>query len=404
MAATTRVKSIAPWKSHGLGLSAVYFMLYGIGGSWSPLLNVYLQQMGLTGAQIGTIAGIRPLIGVLTRPVWGMTADMVGRRKMVLVLLPIEAALLLGYVWGGGGGFGFFLALAAVYTLVSSPVMSLIDSLALDHIDRHADLNFGRMRLWGSAGYALSALAVGQLLRNWNLQPVFLFAAGGLAACTVLAWFALPRASGKQPAKRDWSGIRSILRNRNLVAFMIITLLLQLGTSPMMQFYGIYMKDLGASTKLVGLGTFLRALAEIPVMIWAATVVRRVSPRRALLLAMAFYAAQAFLYSVNTNTLVGSLGEILRGPSFGLQLVVSVSFVSSQVPAEWRATGQTVYSAFTGGLGGIMAGAWGGVLYDWVGVQAMYRVCGLVIVGLAVAAMIVLRDSPPPAAKAAEGG
>ena len=117
----------------------------------------------------------------------------------------------------------------------------------------------------------------------------------------------------------------------------------------------------------------------------------------ALLIAMAFYAAQALLYSVNTNTVVGSLGEILRGPSFGLQLVVSISFVSSQVPPEWRATGQTVYAAFTGGLGGIMAGAWGGVLYDWIGVQAMYRVCALVILVLAVVAAVVLRDVEAPA-------
>lgn len=368
-------------------------MLYGIGGTWSPLLNVYLQQMGLTGVQIGTISGIRPLIGVLTRPLWGMAADLWGRRRLVLLLLPIEAGLLLGYVWGGSGGFPFFLALGAIYTLISSPVMSLVDSLSLDQIDRYPQLNFGQLRLWGSAGYALGALGAGQLIRDWNLRPVFLLAACGLAATAVLAWAALPRSAGKKASKRDWSGVKAIVHNRNLVAFMIITLLLHLGTSPMMQFYGIYMKEIGASTRLVGLGTALRAFAEIPVMMGAAVVVRRVSPRRALILAMVFYTLQAFLYSLNTHPLIGSLGEILRGPSFGLQLVVSVSFVSSQVPAEWRATGQTLYSAISGGLGGIMAGAWGGVLYDWVGVHAMYRTCGYVILGLAVVAWIVLRDS-----------
>ena len=57
-----RLKKAAVWRSGGFGVSAVYFVLYAAGGMWSPLLNVYLQQMGLSGAQIGAIASYAALL------------------------------------------------------------------------------------------------------------------------------------------------------------------------------------------------------------------------------------------------------------------------------------------------------------------------------------------------------
>ena len=42
---------LAFWKSRGFGLGIVYYVLYSAIGTWSPLMNIYLQQMGLSGTQ-----------------------------------------------------------------------------------------------------------------------------------------------------------------------------------------------------------------------------------------------------------------------------------------------------------------------------------------------------------------
>jgi oligosaccharide:H+ symporter len=372
-------------------MGLLYFAFYGAAAAWSPLLNVYLQQVGLTGIQIGTLSGMRPAIGLLGKPIWGVAADTWGRRRTLLLLLPVSGALILGYLWNGG--FWYFLLFGALYTFLAAPIGALLDSLALDQLELHPHLSFGRLRLGGAVGWALMALLIGRIISGWDTRPAFAIAAGGMMIAALLAWRVLPEAGGKRATLRSWRGAAALLRNRNLLIFLCITLLLHLGTSPIGMFYGIFMKEeLGASSQLLGIAFALRAISEIPVYLGAAAVIRRIAPRRALLVALLVYAAQAFLYSIIRQPVLGALVEVMHGPSFGLLLIVSVNYVSSQAPAEWRATGQTLYAAFSGGLGGILGGAWGGFLYDYAGVRGMFRISALVILALALIVALALRS------------
>jgi PPP family 3-phenylpropionic acid transporter len=371
-------------------MGLLYFAFYGAAAAWAPLLNVYLQQTGLSGLQIGTLSGMRPAIGLLGKPLWGVVADTWGRRRTLLLLLPLSGALILGYLWNGG--FWYFLLFGALYTFLAAPIGALLDSLALDQLEAHPHLSFGRLRVGGAIGWALMALIIGRVIADWDTRPAFAVAAGGMMIAALLVWRVLPESGGKRATLRGWHGAAQLLRNRNLLAFLCITLLLHLGTAPIGMFYGIFMKEnLGASSQLLGMAFGLRALSEVPVYIGGAAVIRRIAPRRALLVALLVYATQAFLYSVIHDPALGALVEVMHGPSFGLLLIVSVNYVSSQVPAEWRATGQTLYATFSGGLGGILGGAWGGFLYDYAGVRGMFRISAGVILLLALVAAVVLR-------------
>lgn len=42
------------------GPRTLYFLVYASYASWMPLFNVYLQQRGLSGLQIGLLAGLSP--------------------------------------------------------------------------------------------------------------------------------------------------------------------------------------------------------------------------------------------------------------------------------------------------------------------------------------------------------
>jgi PPP family 3-phenylpropionic acid transporter len=72
-----------------------------------------------------------------------------------------------------------------------------------------------------------------------------------------------------------------------------------------------------------------------------------------------------------------------------------VDYVNRQVPAEWRATGQSLFGAASMGAGGILGNTWAGFLYDRLGIQGMYRVNGFIIVAVALVAIVALRDKRP---------
>ena len=71
-----------------------YFMYYAAAAALVPFLIVYYQNLGLTGTQIGFLAGIPPLVSLFSAPFWGALADMTQRHKLSL-LIAISGAILL---------------------------------------------------------------------------------------------------------------------------------------------------------------------------------------------------------------------------------------------------------------------------------------------------------------------
>src|SRR5918998_4962480 len=96
----TRLGDVAGLTGGGAALCALYFLFYGSGAAWFPFFNVYLREIGLTGFQIGLLAGIRPVGMLLSQPVWGIAADVWGRRRTLLLSMLLAVMLVLGYSLG----------------------------------------------------------------------------------------------------------------------------------------------------------------------------------------------------------------------------------------------------------------------------------------------------------------
>ena len=61
-------------------------------------------------------------------------------------------------------GYRSFLVFSLVYSLIYSPTLPLTNSLAFHHLpDR--DRDFGKVRLWGTVGWIVVGIAIGQWLR-----------------------------------------------------------------------------------------------------------------------------------------------------------------------------------------------------------------------------------------------
>ena len=152
-------------------LRLLYYAIYGSGAAWSPFLSMYLQQIGLSGLQIGALSGVRPAVMTFGQPLWGVIADLWGRRRTLLLVMPLSALTILGFAWRGS--FWFLLGWSMLYTLVSSPVSTLADSLTLDYLEREPRLSYGRLRLWGAVGWATVSYVAGRAIAGRDLRLTF---------------------------------------------------------------------------------------------------------------------------------------------------------------------------------------------------------------------------------------
>jgi PPP family 3-phenylpropionic acid transporter len=385
-----RLKISAASKNKSSALSLLYVLYYGSNAAWFPFFNVYLRQVGMTGLQIGTLASIRPAAMLVSQPVWGAIADLWGRRRALLMTMVLATGLVAGFA--GGQSFWFLFGWVILHALLTSPIGSLLDSLVLDHLESQPKLSYGQFRLWGAIGWAILALVVGRLISGQDMRLIFPFGAILMLSGWLLAWLTTRgERSNRISLGRSWRDLAPLLHNRRLLTFLALIVLSQVGAASVFSFYPVYMAAIGASSDLIGMGLSLQGLSELPLYLSAAAIIRRLGATRTLIFTFLIFALRTFLYSFISNPVLGVAVEALHGLSFSLYLVASVDYVNRQVPAEWRATGQSLFWAAHVGAGGILGNAWAGFLYDLIGVQGMFRLNGVIIVAVALAALAVLR-------------
>ena len=69
-----------------LPIKAFYFFFIGALGSLAPFIAILMKQYGLSPQQIGVIFGLRPIIGFISGPLWGILADKFQMRRILLLL------------------------------------------------------------------------------------------------------------------------------------------------------------------------------------------------------------------------------------------------------------------------------------------------------------------------------
>ena len=157
---------------------SIYYLAYWAAiGIYNPFTNVYFVNLGLSGREIGLLSALLPLLTLTVAPALAGLADRRGWRVRILALSLAGmgvALLLLSFPRS-------FLVLAPIMVLLAlarSPIAPVADSLVARMAARHR-LNFGGMRLWGSLGFALVAIASGALWQRAGYS--FMFVLAGLA-------------------------------------------------------------------------------------------------------------------------------------------------------------------------------------------------------------------------------
>ncbi|MCX8066339.1 MAG: MFS transporter, partial [Anaerolineae bacterium] len=164
-----------------------------------PFLPLYYQEIGLTGTQIGLLAGLFPLLSWVSAPAWGALADRTGQHR-----------LLLGVMIGGAIGFALilpvlrtFLGLILVVALFSfffAPIMPVVDNITLQTLETRKE-SYGQIRLWGAVGWGVAAPIVGQLAESGGILWSF-WAYAALLGFGLLFVLCIPSVQRKGPSSR----------------------------------------------------------------------------------------------------------------------------------------------------------------------------------------------------------
>jgi PPP family 3-phenylpropionic acid transporter len=385
-------------------LKLFYVCLFITSGVSVPFFPPYLRGLGLSGRQVSMMMSIAPLLHLGVPLGWGWLADRTRRPDLLLRIACAGAAIAIVPL-AGVRAVPALLAIYAGHQFFAVPVLGLADSLALDRMRKTGE-DYTRVRLWGSGSFLLVCALVGWVLdaRHRTGDPLVpLLIAGGYLAASAAA-FGLRGEPGRPPP--HWREVRALLGNRRFLFILILAPLHWAALTPYHGFLGILALDRGLPTSTVGTAFFVSVLAEVAAFV----VFPRLRARFGLERLLAFMAAaSAVRWLLIAGVPFGRpsaegfvLLQLVHAASFGLYWASAMAWLAGAVPPALRATGQTLFTAATFGLGNLLGFSAAGRLYDFTGSAeaAFIAAAGLEMIPLAMA-LLALR---PRAATDQVGG
>jgi len=355
--------------------SIFYFFFYSAIACIFPFLALFYQGIGLSGSQIGLLTGLSPLIGMISTPFWTGTADATHRHKTILIVAilgAIAAALTISRLTS----FLWLVPVVCLYAFLGAPITALVDSATMSMLGERRD-RYGRIRLWGTVGWGVTAPVVGGLIErfgiHWSFWGYALLLFAGLLVALRIPF------QQSRTATAFMHGVRTLLSNRRWMFFLVVVFICGIGMASINNYLFIYMESLGSSESLMGLALTVSTLSEIPVLFFADRMMRRFGTRGMLVLAMTVIGARLLLYSVTSLPWAVLVIQLLHGLTFGPIYVAGVAYADQVAPPGMKATTQGMFGSTLMGFGAATGGLLGGFLIQQAGPGFMYRVVGIVV-------------------------
>ena len=365
----------------------VLFVLFGVVvASFFPFFALFLKDRGLDGRDIGLVISVMAFARVMCNPVLGHLADTRFGRRRILQVGVLGGGTMALAVFLFGHGVLAIVILAAVFAGLGSAVGPSIDAIALEHLGDERMADYGRIRGWESLSYAVTCLVLGAFLQAFGVRYALAFYA--FASLLVLLWVRTIEADPPRRTVHDGrlGAVGAVFREApRFWMYLAGITFIWVGFTAAWNFISLKIERGGGGPFLVGVGTALGGIVEVPVMRWSTKLQRTAGIRRTYVLGCLVYATGFLLWGLISNATIVSLLTVFEGFGFALLFTSGVVIVGKMVPSSLYATGQSMASTAAFGIAPIVGGVLGGYVYETFGPVTMYVGSSmLVLVGAAL--------------------
>lgn len=362
-------------------ISLLTFLAFASRGLTLPFIALYLTSLGFSGQEIGVILSIAALAQLIFGPLSHMLADRRGEHRRLFYGLQSGHILAL---------FGMVLPFGKLWVSVANvardsfqlPGVSLLSQLTVTRLEEIKQPIYGRLRAWGSFGYAVTTFVSGAIIALGGYSLLFI-----LSAIINMAMFPFIRALPERTAEPSRHVHTEQKRPTSFYLLLVSVGLFQILLSVSTTFTFIYFKrDLGATDGLIGVIVSVAALSEILPMVLYQRFQGRASIYTLLVVGMIGQAILCVSFAFLTSSGPIVFLMLLRGTFYTLQSVSTVLLVARISHPSNVATNQALAQVTAPNLAILIASPLNGWIFDHLGPRVLLIFAAL----LAVVAALLL--------------
>jgi len=345
-------------------LAGFYFVYFLMLGGFAPYFSLYLRKLGFSAVEIGMLLALMPLARVFAPTAWAWIADHQGSRRPLVRMTTAAAAVACAGLLVAKS-FGWLFTVLIVLNVFWCASLPLVEATTLAHLKGRLG-DYGRIRVWGSIGFVISVVLLGQLLDVTSVLwlPVMLLVLFSL--CAAAAW-ALP-VDQAPPHHEEHAPLREIVRRPEVVALFTACFLMALAHGPYNTFYSIHLVENGYSKAWVGWLWALSVVAEVFLFL----LMPRLMQRFAIPSIISFSLGCAVLRFLMIGWAPGSvvlmaIAQLMHAATFGAHHAAALAAIHQLFRGRTQARGQALYTSIGFGAGGALGGFASGWLWQHAG-------------------------------------
>ena len=381
-----------------------FFLFWGGAAAVLPFISVYYESVNLSGSQIGQLNSIPLFVTLISSITFGFLSDVSKRNKLLLRICAVGMITAL-FLYPQAQTFTAFLPIVLIYSIFQAPANPILDQTTLVAVENPEI--YGKVRVGGSIGWGIMVLAAGFLIDNLGIGiPVIFYINITFLVLFFLITAFLPGSTAKKITTGSDVTLKKLGKMLLQPGFLLIFLLITIwgmGESSISNFLFLHIKHLGGSSTLMGTALSISLIGEIMTFSMADRIQAKIGEFKMILLAFIVLFAWLTGLSLIKDPNLIPFFQIFGGAGFALIQSGSVAYVNRRAPQELGTTAQALRGGVLSGLGTGIGTLISGVLYEFSGSSALFRIMSLVqLGGFIMGVLMFLRDRRMNSVRSAE--
>ena len=309
-----------------------YFLAYAL---FSTLISVYMLDKGYSASQVSLVVSASFFSSMIVQPLMGILNDKIGIKKVTIysfLLINITAIffmqannLLLLTVW-----------YSAVLMLVNgvNPVMDVLAA--------RSPYTYGKIRIWGTFGYAMGSQLAGLIYKFISPQAIFIVFIG-MMCVSILGVFGIDpkhnQGSKKATQMKNDSSIGKIFKNKTYLFYLLIVALYSGVGNTGHTYIPSMLEHSGLSVNMATTVVAISVICESPLIFFSYLFMDKVPIKKLLYIPLGILLLQYVIYGLDLGLTSKILLTLMSKHATGMLLImVTLKIVANIVDENYLVT------------------------------------------------------------------
>jgi PPP family 3-phenylpropionic acid transporter len=349
-------------------LSGFYFFYFASLGVLIPYWSLYLKSLGYNSLAIGGLVAILPATKLVAPYIWGWLADHTRRSMFIIRVASILAVLSFSLVFVSQQLYWLIIVML-LFSFFWNATLPQFEAMTLNHLgnDTH---RYSMIRLWGSLGFIVIAVLIGDLLQSYDADIIPLIVLFTFAVIAVTS-FIVPEKLNTPHTEH--SPIWHVIKQPKVLAFLLVCFLMLCSHGPYYTFYTIYLEELGYSSHMIGVLWAVGVLAEVIIFLLMHRLLPIFGSRKLLIFTLLLTTVRWLIIGFFADELLMLfVAQLIHAFSFGVFHSVGISLAHDYFTGSHQGRGQALYSSVSFGAGVAVGSLVSGLLWDQWGASVLF--------------------------------